>query len=49
MALIDKYVTPMARLMVILQLLSVEQLRLVLRFAEFLAEKGEELKHEATP
>ncbi len=49
MALIDKYATPMARLMVILQLLSVEQLRLVLRFAEFLAEKGEELKHATTP
>ena len=38
MALIDKYVPPMARLMVILQLLPIEQLRLVLLFAKFLLE-----------
>ncbi len=41
MALIDKYVTPMDRLMVILQVLSLDKLRLVLRFAEFLAEEKE--------
>ncbi|MBA7672810.1 hypothetical protein ES703_80997 [subsurface metagenome] len=39
MALIDKYVTPMARLMVILQVLSLDKLKLVLRFAESLAEE----------
>ncbi|GAJ04498.1 unnamed protein product [marine sediment metagenome] len=37
MALIDKYATPKARLMVILRGLSPAELRLVLRFAEFLA------------
>jgi len=37
MALIDKYATPKARLMVILQGLLLAELRLVLRFAEFLA------------
>ncbi|MBA7544533.1 hypothetical protein ES705_36893 [subsurface metagenome] len=39
MALVDKYVTPMDRLMVILQVLSLDKLRLVLRFAESLVEK----------
>lgn len=38
MALIDKYATPIDRLMVILQGMSIDELRLVLRFAEFLAE-----------
>ncbi|GAJ04956.1 unnamed protein product [marine sediment metagenome] len=37
MALIDRYATPEARLMVILRVLSPAELRLVLRFAEFLA------------
>ncbi len=37
MVLIDKYATPKARLMVILQGLSPAELRVVLRFAEFLA------------
>ncbi|MBA7533256.1 hypothetical protein ES705_25495 [subsurface metagenome] len=37
MALIDKYATPMARLVVVLQGLSASELKLVLRFAEFLA------------
>ncbi|MBA7470254.1 hypothetical protein ES705_16577 [subsurface metagenome] len=37
MALIDKYATPMARLVVVLQGLSPAELRVVLRFAEFLA------------
>ncbi|MBA7534417.1 hypothetical protein ES705_26663 [subsurface metagenome] len=39
MALIDKFVSPMARLMVILQELSTDELRLVLRFAEFLVKE----------
>lgn len=39
MALIDKYVTPMGRLRVILQLLPIDKLRLVLLFAEFLAKQ----------
>ncbi|MBA7652023.1 hypothetical protein ES703_59852 [subsurface metagenome] len=39
MALIDKYATPIDRLMVILQVLSIGELRLVLRFAEFLAKE----------
>lgn len=37
------------RLMAILQGMSFDQLRLLLKFAEFLAEKGGEIKHEATP
>jgi hypothetical protein len=37
MALIDKYATPKARLMVILQGLPPDKQWLVLRFAEFLA------------
>ncbi len=37
MALMDKYATPIARLKVILQGLAPAELRLVLRFAEFLA------------
>ncbi|MBA7580227.1 hypothetical protein ES708_22118 [subsurface metagenome] len=37
MALLDKYATPIDRLMVVLQGLSSAKLRLVLRFAEFLA------------
>jgi len=49
MALIDKYVTPMARLMVILQVLSIEQLRLVLQFAESLAKEQERIKRGTTP
>jgi len=48
MALVDKYVTPMARLMVILQVLSLDKLRLVLQFAESLAKEQERIKH-ATP
>lgn len=49
MALIDKYATPMDRLMVILQVLSIKQLRLVLRFAESLTKEQERIKREATP
>ena len=49
MTLIDKYATPIDRLMVILQGMSMEQLRLVLLFVEFLAEKGKGLNNEATP
>ncbi|GAJ20916.1 unnamed protein product [marine sediment metagenome] len=37
MALIDKYAAPEARLLVILRVLPPPELRLVLRFAEFLA------------
>jgi len=39
MALVDKYATPMARLKVVLQGLSVNELELVLRFAGFLADE----------
>lgn len=49
MSLVDKYATPIDRLMVLLQGMSIDKLRLVLLFTEFLAEKGEEIKHEATP
>ena len=42
MALIDKYITPMARLTVILQVLSLDKLKLVLQFAESLAKKDGE-------
>lgn len=38
MALTDKYATPIDRLMVILQGMAIDELRLVLRFAEFLVE-----------
>ena len=41
MALTDKYATPIDRLMVILQGMTIDKLKLVLRFAEFLAEKDE--------
>ncbi len=40
MALIDKYATPKARLVVVLQGLAPAELRLVLRFAEFLKKQA---------
>jgi len=42
MALIDKYATPIDRLMVILRGMSIDKLRRVLQFAESLAEKDGE-------
>ena len=39
----------LAKLMAILQGMSIEKLRLILRFAEFLVEKGEEIKYGTTP
>jgi len=49
MALVDKYVdSNLAMVMVILQGMSIDKLRLVLRFAESLAKEQERIKH-ATP
>ena len=50
MALIDKYAdVNLAMVKLILQGLTIDKLREILRFAESLAEVKEKVKHDATP